>query len=88
MATQNWFVPIGGGKKNRAYFQPGFGIWEWQWKSLNVEKQITVFAGYSRASIGNSKIKWRGIYPYGRRYIGRDGRISPNSLMTLLTLFF
>ncbi|NOY37993.1 MAG: hypothetical protein GXO83_10525 [Chlorobi bacterium] len=86
-ALQNWFVNVGGGKANRAYFRPNFGIWEWQWSEPNIEKEITIFGGYTRAWIWNDpKTKWRGTYPYKSFFQQKGGIPTFNSILTFLTI--
>jgi len=85
VALQNWTVPIGGGKENRAYFRHDFGIWEWQWSVYNFEKQITLFSDYTYTSIGFfTKPKWRGIYPINCFYQSKGGPSTNESLLSYL----
>lgn len=86
VAVQNWFVDIGGGTANRAYFKPNFGIWEWQWSIPNTEKQITLFGDYSRAWVWyDPKSKWRGIYTIGSMFQTKGGRPTSKSILAFLT---
>ena len=83
-AGHNQFVSIGGGKANRAYYRPNFGIWEWKWSIPQYEKQLTKFQLYTRARVGTSRRRWRGIYPTGSVFQTRNGVLTPESSLASL----